>query len=137
MVTSLVSSEFNRTHPKEKYSLSRLIKNKINSREQHGLETEISKNLELEFGNKQNFHYLIPPEAIGYRGLSTNNTGSNLIATEQSDFFYHAPPPQSKVVQLGAQLLTGLSDNYEINGSVDPFQAYWVDSRKYNSRESA
>lgn len=112
----------------KKYSLSRLIKTKSANSDRHCLETEISSEYESKF-NKKEFDFLIPPEVLGLRAISTDNTGSNLIATTKSDLYYSSPQPASTVIPLGAKLLTGLKDNYHISTSVEPFQAHWVEER--------
>ncbi len=128
MVSSLIAPNSSSRSKSKKYSLSRLINTNLVNRDSQCLETEISCEYELTFGKKQ-FDFLIPPEVLGLRTISTDNNGSNLIATNQSDFYYLAPTPASKVIPLGAKLLTGLKDNYQINSSANPFQAHWVEER--------
>ncbi|HEY9768807.1 MAG TPA: phage major capsid protein [Coleofasciculaceae cyanobacterium] len=111
-----------------KYSLSRLIKSKFTNNDVGCLEREISQDLEAKFGRKE-FDFLIPPETLGLRAISTDNSGGNLIAIEKSDYRFFAPEPDSKLALLGAKILTNLKDQYEINGSAQPFQAHWVGER--------
>lgn len=125
MATSLASSQINRNFSAPKYSLSRLIKTKLSTGNEHCLETEVSADLELKFGKKKS-DFLVPAEVLGLRTLSTDGSGGNLISSEQSNFAYLAPTPVSKVISLGGRLLTNLKDEYQINGSVEPFQAFWV-----------
>ena len=129
MAASLANSEVNHNLRSRRYSLSRLVKSKSSMGVEQSLETEISSALELEYG-KRELDFLIPPEVLGLRTISTDGSGSNLIAEEQSDFAYLAPQPVSKVISLGGRLLTDLKDQYQINGSVEPFQAHWVGERK-------
>lgn len=128
MVATSLKSNFSRSSLNKKYSLSRLIKCKSPRNDRQSLETEISDEYELTFRKKE-FDFLIPPEVLGFRAISTDNTGSNLIATTKSDFYYLAPQPASTIIPLGAKLLTGLKDLYEINKAANPFQAYWVEER--------
>ena len=126
MVSSSIAFNNSSTSRSKKYSLSRLLKSKNSL--QHCLETEISSEYEDRFGKKE-FDFLIPPEVLGLRSLATDNTGSNLVATSNSEFYYLAPQPASAIIPLGAKLLTGLSDNHQINISAEPFQVYWVGER--------
>ena len=128
MVATPLTSNRGRSFADKKYSLSRLIKSKSPQGDKHCWETEISDEYELSFGKKE-LDYVIPPEVLGLRSIATDNTGSNLVATSNSDFYYLAPQPATSIIPLGAKLLTGLSDNHQINISVEPFQAYWVAER--------
>ena len=128
MVVTPITSDSSLGKSSKKYSLSRLIKTKLLAGDEHSLETEISSDLELKFGRKD-LDFLIPPEVLGLRAISIDGSGGNLIANEQSDFAYLAPTPVSKVISLGGRLLTDLKDQYEINGSIEPFQAHWVEER--------
>ena len=127
----LVSAEdYLESNNRKKYSLSRLLLRGITPQSKDScLENEISDDLRLKSKNSPSKGFLVPPTALGLRSVSTDNTGANLIATSNSDFFNFVPEPKSEVLKLGGQLVTGLRDDYSILGTNNPFNAYYVDER--------
>lgn len=114
----------------QKYSLSRLVLTAIDGDGQKRCkEREISDDLGLKFPAAPKPGFLIPPGSIGVRTIATDNTGANLVGSSSGDVFNFSPEPQSQVLKLGGNLVTGLKHNYEILGTESPFNAYYVKQR--------
>lgn len=118
------------------YSLLRAIRAQIkNDWSKAGFELECSRAIEKMF-NREAQGFFVPhdilvrknvPVGLFQRELTTSGDGSGVVATEKMpESFIEALRNRTKVIGLGAFMLTGLVGNISIPKQTGAATAYWV-----------
>lgn len=119
-------------HERRNFSVARLLQNLVQNQGrrtglEQSLETEVSQGISADLGNTPPPHggAWLPLRLAGGLDSKSAASGGFVTATRVGDIL-DALRAQTKVLQLGAQLLTGLKFSPQFPVEITPMSAVWI-----------